>query len=204
MNIYQRINEVRKKVHYAKKDKAVQGYMAVTHDAVTAIVRNHLIEHGIIVVPRLMESEVVGIGTTKSGAPMIRYQARYEVDLVNMDDPQDKVTVSAEAHANDTGDKAPGKATSYATKYTLLKVFSIETGEDEEGRVEPYASTQPITADQAAQVRKGIEEAGADEAKFLRFLAAQGKTTINSVEEIPAKMLPDALAAIEAKRKKAA
>jgi hypothetical protein len=37
MNIYQRINEVRKKVDYAKKEKAVESYKAVTHDQITAL-----------------------------------------------------------------------------------------------------------------------------------------------------------------------
>ena len=34
----------------------------------------------------------------------------------------------------DNADKSPGMALSYATKYAILKVFNIETGEDEESR----------------------------------------------------------------------
>jgi hypothetical protein len=34
----------------------------------------------------------------------------------------------------DNADKAPGKALSYAKKYAVLKLFEIETGEDEESR----------------------------------------------------------------------
>jgi hypothetical protein len=34
----------------------------------------------------------------------------------------------------DNADKAPGKAISYAKKYAVLKLFEIETGEDEESR----------------------------------------------------------------------
>src|SRR5690606_16216228 len=88
LNIYQRINEVRKKVWYAKKDKVVQGqgYKAVTHDAVTALVRNPLIDHGILIVPRLITSTITVIGETKNGTPMIRYEALYEIDFVNCDD----------------------------------------------------------------------------------------------------------------------
>jgi hypothetical protein len=178
MNIYQRVNEVRKKVWYAKKDKAVQGYKAVTHDAVTALVRNHLIDQGVIVVPRWISSDTVEVGTTKGGTAMIRYAARYEVDFVNCDDPADKIIVPMEAHANDHGDKAPGKATSYATKYAILKLFSIETGEDEEGRAEAYGRTQPVTEEQALEIRKLIEDTGSDEAKLLAYAKAE------SIEEI--------------------
>lgn len=198
LNIYQRINEVRKKVAYAKKDKEVsgQGYRAVTHDAVTAILRNHLIEHGIVIVPRLVESSIVDVGKTKSGAVIIRYAGRYEVDFVNCDDPSDKVTVPSEAHANDSGDKAPGKATSYATKYAMLKLFSIETGEDDEGRVEPYESLAKITEEQAADLEALIEEVGADKAKFLKYLK------VDAVADLPAKNYSTAVKALEAKRKK--
>jgi hypothetical protein len=45
--------------------------------------------------------------------------------------------VTLPSHALDNGDKAPGKAISYATKYALLKTFLLETGEDEESRHNP-------------------------------------------------------------------
>ena len=75
-NIYQRINEVRKKATYVQKDKTVSGqnYKAMTHDAVTALLRNHLIDQGIVIVPRLIESSVVEIGRTEKGAQIIRYR----------------------------------------------------------------------------------------------------------------------------------
>lgn len=199
LNIFQRINEVRKKVHYAKKDKEVsgQGYRAVTHDAVTALLRNHLIDQGIVTVPRLISSAVETIGATKGGSPVIRYTGRYEVEFVNCDDPADRVTVPGEAHANDHGDKAPGKATSYATKYAMLKLFNIETGEDDEGRVEPYEALKRLTEEQAANIEALIAEVNADRPRFLKFMQA------DSVEEIRARDYDEAVKALEAKRKKA-
>jgi hypothetical protein len=142
-NIYQRINAVRKVAGYAKKDKKVDTYKAVTHDAITALLRQHLIEHGIVVVPRLRDSDVSEAGSTAKGTVVIRYAARYDIDFVNADSPDDLITIPVEAHANDYGDKAPGKALSYATKYAMLKVFSIETGEADEARVTAYAAETP-------------------------------------------------------------
>lgn len=140
LNVFQRINEVRKQCPFIKKDKKVDGgggYMAVTHDHVTSELREHLITQGIVIVPRLINSMIVDTGTmTKNQIPIIRYEAKYEIDFVNMDEPADRVTVPLEAHANDYSDKAPGKATSYATKYAMLKLFSIETGENEEERMQ--------------------------------------------------------------------
>ena len=143
LNIYQRLNEIRKEVAYIRKEKEVTGagtYKVVTHDQVTGEIRESLIKHGVMIVPRLIKSVCANSGTsTAKGIPIIRYEAFYEIDFVNCD-LMDKVTVSIEAHALDQGDKAPGKAISYATKYAMLKLFSIETGEDEELRPEMKAS----------------------------------------------------------------
>jgi hypothetical protein len=198
-NIFERINEVRKKVSYVQKDKTVegQGYKAVTHDAVTALLRNELIDQGIVIVPRLVSSSVDVIGQTQKGAQIIRYSAKYDVDFVNCDDPDDRVTCPTEAHANDSGDKAPGKAMSYATKYAMLKVFSIETGENEEGRVEPWVELVRIDEEQRESLTLLLEEVDADVPKFLAYMG------VPSIEEIPAAKYDLAVQTAERKRKKA-
>ena len=136
MNIYQRINAVRKAITYIQKDKSVSAgpagsYRAVTHDAVTGMIRQHLVEHGIIIAPTLIDSV---FHAKEDGAKQRLYSASYDVRFINMDAPDECVTIRIEAHALDNGDKAPGKAISYATKYAILKLFNIETGEDEESR----------------------------------------------------------------------
>lgn len=134
-NLYQRINEVRKAIGYVQKDKAVstgQGsYKAVTHDQVTAMVRSHMIDAGIVCYPELMASASI---PKEEGSKQFRYEATYAFHFVNADEPTDRLTVTIQAHAMDNADKAPGKALSYAKKYAVLKVFEIETGEDEESR----------------------------------------------------------------------
>lgn len=135
LNVFQRINAVREKIDYIKKDKQVQTYKAVTHDQVTALVRDHLVKFGVVVYPNLVSSVTMDTGEkTTKGTPIIRVEAVYEFVFVNIDDPADKFTASVSAHANDQGDKAPGKALSYAKKAVILKVFEIETGEDDESR----------------------------------------------------------------------
>ena len=136
MNIYQRINAVRKAINYIQKDKSVSAgpagsYRAVTHDAVTGMIRQHLVEHGIIIAPTLIDSM---FHAKEEGAKQRLYSASYDVRFINMDAPDECVTIRIESHALDNGDKAPGKAISYATKYAILKLFNIETGEDEESR----------------------------------------------------------------------
>lgn len=133
LNIFQKINEIRKAVDYIQKDKIVPGgnYKAVTHDAVTGILRKHMIEHGVICVPSLVDSHS---DPKEQGAKQALYRAQYKFDFINADKPDEMVSIVIEAHAMDNQDKAPGKAISYAKKYAVLKLFEIETGEDEESR----------------------------------------------------------------------
>lgn len=148
LNIYQRINAVRKAIGYVQKDKDVgfgkSSYRAVTHDAVTGMVRAALIEQGIVIVPSVVSAtfhpaELVTALDDKgevrtTSAKQRLYEATFQIDFVNSDDPADRIVTHQNAHALDNGDKAPGKAMSYATKYAILKLFNIETGEDEESR----------------------------------------------------------------------
>lgn len=139
-NLFQRINEVRKHIDYIQKDKAVStgggSYKAVTHDQVTAIVRDHMIEHGIVSYPVLVESISMPkeVSADMVTAKQFRYEATYDFHFVNVDDPKDLLTIRIQAHAMDNADKAPGKALSYAKKYAILKLFEIESGDEEESR----------------------------------------------------------------------
>ena len=127
MNIYQRLNEVRKAVKYVQKDAQVANqYKAVTHDQVTSVTREEFVKHGVMVVPSLEDSKC------ENGL----YSARFFVLFVNIEDPSDRFSIVVEAHGMDKSDKAPGKALSMATKYAILKVLSLETGENEESRAD--------------------------------------------------------------------
>lgn len=140
LNLFQRINAVRKAIGYIQKDKSVStgggSYKAVTHDQVTAMCRAGMIEQGIVCFPYLIASEMnlpmVNVDGTQ--AKQARYDATYDFTFCNIDQPEDRIVIRIQAHAMDNADKAPGKALSYAKKYALLKLFEIETGEDEESR----------------------------------------------------------------------
>lgn len=140
MNLYQRINEVRKSITYVQKDKSVStgggSYKAVTHDQVTGMVRDHMVKHGIVSYPVLVESQSMPreVNANMETAKQFRYEATYDIVFLNIDEPSEVITIRIQAHAMDNADKAPGKALSYAKKYAVLKLFEIETGEDEESR----------------------------------------------------------------------
>lgn len=193
VNIYQKINEVRKAVQYLQKDAIVTGYKAITHDFVTSAVRPHLIEHGIVIVPRQVSYEVRDTGkTTKGGVPYTSYVGMYEFDFVNMDEPLDQFTVSVGAISEDTADKGPGGAISYAMKYALLKVFNIETGESEESRFDQ--KPEYLNTDQQTAINDLFNQLQAeDQGRFLKYINA------SSVAKIITKRYDEAIQALEAK-----
>lgn len=159
MNLLQRINEVRKSIDYIKKDKAVStgggSYQAVTHDQVTAMVRDHMVKHGIVSYPILVEGHSL---PKEEGAKQFRYEAVYDFIFANIDDANDKISIRIQSHAMDNADKAPGKALSYAKKYAVLKLFEIETGEDDESRYQSFDVNDWVDAIRGAQDLKELQQ----------------------------------------------
>lgn len=178
MNIHARIHAVMKAVAYVKKDASVgtgaSSYMAVSHDMVTATVRPHFIEHGITVRPSLVSSRITEIGKTDKGLAIIRYSGTFDVAFVNVEDPADRETMRVEADADDRGDKAPGKALSYATKYAILKALMLETGEGDEARVVPGVGLdEDIAAQWLAMIVAAPSKDALETVKTASFKAAK-------------------------------
>ena len=158
LNIYQRINNVMKSVQYVQKDSSVSGmgggYKAVSHDQVISVARQSLVDNGVIIFPNQIKGEFLqmrDVNATPTPIKMGLYSGTYEINFVNIDDGSDKITATIEAHANDNGDKAPGKALSYATKSAILKVLNLETGESDESR-EDQRDFNLISAEQVDQL----------------------------------------------------
>jgi len=165
-NIYQRLNNIRREVQYLQKDASVSGYRAITHDFVTSAIRQHLIDNGVLTIPRQKSWELRDTGkTTSKDTPFTVFVGTYDIDFVNEDPPNDFVTVTITATAEDTADKNPGKCLSYAVKYACLKVFNIETGESEESRHDQ--KPEYISDDQGIELNDLINETDTDMAKFL-------------------------------------
>lgn len=153
-NIYQKINDVMKVVNYVQKDKAVNGggqnYKAVTHDQVVSVARQALVENGVMIYPNQLSGEFLvmrDLNATPQPVKMGLYTGTYEINFVGVDQG-DKITVTVQAHANDNGDKAPGKALTYATKAAILKVLCLETGEDDESREEVREKSKTVSPEQ--------------------------------------------------------
>lgn len=196
LNIYQRINAVMKDVSYVQKDRAVSGgganYKAVTHDQAVSVIRASLVQHGIVIEPVQRSGEFLQMRDLNLPQPvkMGLYSGFYDVHFVNIDKPEERTTISVEAHANDNGDKAPGKAMTYAVKTAILKQFTLETGEDDESRVEAQ-DVNFITQEQAGQLYNLLcDQKGNYTEKGLRIARAY---KFNNLTEIKAKKFAEIL-----------
>lgn len=171
-NIYQRKNAVMKAIKYLQKDGTIQfghqSYKAITHDAVIGALRPHLVEHGIDIGVTVTDHTLAGKVTI----------ADVDMTLTNIDDPQDHVTYHGFAYG-ENGDKGPGSALSYAVKNLLLKAFAIETGENDESRFE---IDEPVTAEQANELARLLDETGSDVAKFLAYFRVEDTTDLRPAQ----------------------
>lgn len=138
----ERIIWVRGRVTRLGKDSQVgsgnYAYKGISHDKVTAFIRPKANQAGILIYLTLLDQEVHDTGVkTNSGRPITQTRCWFEVTFQNVHHAEDVITIKVSAFADDNGDKAPGKAQSYAFKYALLKMFMIETGEEDEARTNP-------------------------------------------------------------------
>jgi hypothetical protein len=136
-NIYQRMHAVMQDISYVQKgEKTVNGqYRFVSHDAVTAKVRDALVKHGIV--------SAVSVDDAKQDGN--RTEVVVSVSFVNIDNPRDLMSVRSIGYGIDPQDKGPGKAISYAVKYAYLKAFALETGDDPERDSINHAPAKPTT-----------------------------------------------------------
>lgn len=144
LNIHQRMIAAMRRVKYIQKERKQElKYSAVTHDAVTAKCREALMESGIYAYPEINHIEhsefMASVGAWENGQktmvdkPYMAMLVRIDMHFVNVDDPEDRVTVPSVGIGVDNKlnqDKCPGKAISYAVKYAYLKGLGLETGDD--------------------------------------------------------------------------
>ena len=73
--------------------------------------------------------------------------------FVNLDKPEESITMTSYADGIDSGDKATGKAMTYSDKYALLKAYKIATGDDPDKEGSPEKGySKKITGEQIARI----------------------------------------------------
>jgi len=137
-NIYEKIQAVADAIRYVEKTKVVgtgsSAYKAVTDGDVLAKVKDAERENRIVSIPvsqELIRSEIIRTAS-REGYEKIMYAdiVKMTVEIINLDNTAEKVTVESFGRGLDAGDKGFGKASTYARKYALLNAYKIMTGDD--------------------------------------------------------------------------
>lgn len=199
-NVYQRISDVMADVGYLQRDKDIGGqYKSVSFGAFAAKVREALLKHGLIVIPSIRGASVRHLPqftkkTNREGviwkeADAFRTECHIDIRIVNIDNPSEAVELVSFGAGIDEQDKDPGKALTYALKHGLMKLFLIETGEDEKS---PFAApdVETLTEEQTKKLRELAAEAKLSEEKIVQSVGA------NSLDEVPVEKFDELVAGL--------
>lgn len=140
MNIYERMACVRNEIGVVGKNLLISvsnsnSYKAVSERDVLEAVTPLLDKYRIYAYPVTREiDDMKQIVTTTKYGDKTSFYFHYKsvMRFVNIDKPEEYIDIVSYSTGIDTGDKADGKAMTYADKYAFMKAFNIITGEDAE------------------------------------------------------------------------
>lgn len=153
LNIYEKLSMITEEIGVVEKGLKVQvnktsSYKAVSErdvlDAVKPIekkyrVYSYPVKRAIIDRDTLVSENEYGTKNTL----FMRIETTYR--FINIDNPSEYTETTVYGDGLDTGDKAPGKAMTYADKYALMKAYKLSTGDDPDKEASPekgYAKTR--------------------------------------------------------------
>ena len=192
MNIFEKINEVMKRIEYLTKDDKVSfgttQYKAISEEKVTTAVRNEMVNVGIVIIPIEQEMNVVELMRTEKSVNQ-RTDVNTKYRIQNIDDVNDYIIASSSGSGVDTQDKGVGKAMTYAYKYLLLRTFAIPTGED------PDKISSAEIDDRIAKEKATTQNKTENSEKQQTISQTMGKALKDSIKnnEIPNEVVIDEL-----------
>ena len=170
-NIYKAINEVMKEIGAVGKNQknSQQGFMYRGIDAVMNAINPALTNHGVFVVPEVLE-QTREERTTSKGNLLIYSICKIKFSFFAEDGSHIEAITIGEGM--DSGDKATNKAMSVAFKYACFQVFCIPTEE----MVDPDAECHEV------KPKKEAEKSMTDEEKNAQMMEEVGKELISAVQ----------------------
>ena len=170
MNIYQRMAAVTAERETVPKSISVgagkSSYKAVSEADVLTAIKPLEAKYGIYSYPFSREIVDSSTVTTQGNyGERINYRVRVMVTyrFINLDKPDEAVDIISFGDGIDQGDKAPGKAMTYADKYALLKAYKCVTGVDADNDASPYVKahaqgTQPPRCEKCGHTIEGYTD----------------------------------------------
>ena len=161
MNIYQRISAVSAevgKVAMTLNVSTVNGsYKAISINDVVDNLIPVVTKYRLAILPgekEIIEQEQIKTTSTYGDKTQfyIRLKATYTV--VNIDKPEEKISAVGFGDGIDSGDKATGKANTYARKYALIDLFNLSKGDDPDREAsQEYQKIETATAEQISKIQ---------------------------------------------------
>lgn len=138
LNIYQKMSAITNELGVVAKNLNVdmgkgKSYKAVQEFDVLNAVKPIEEKYGIYSYPKerkIIESGILEKETTYGVSKNMYLRIETTYEFVNIDKPEETITMTSYADGIDSGDKATGKAMTYSDKYSLLKAYKIATGDD--------------------------------------------------------------------------
>ena len=141
-----KLHNIMKDVGYIQKKSRnkAQGYTFVSEADTVTMVREAMIKHGVVAIPKVTTFEVAPAGQTKNGSPIFLTTILIEYTFVDMDSGE-SLLGAAIGQGTDFGDKGAYMAMTGANKYMLWKCLQIATGDDPEAdkKEESVGTSQP-------------------------------------------------------------
>lgn len=149
LNIYEKLSLITDEIGVIEKKLNVQvnknsSYKAVSErevlDSVKPIekkyrVYSYPLNRSIIDKDILVKESEYNENVTRTNTLFMRLEVIYR--FVNIDKSEEFVDITTYGDGLDTGDKAPGKAMTYADKYALMKAYKLSTGDDPDKEASP-------------------------------------------------------------------
>lgn len=192
MNVFQKINEVKKSITIFTKDAETSGkgsYSYVSGSQILSAIKAKMEEVGLLFLP---------VATEHRGWSTYNYKNSYgdektdfivdgklEYEWINIEDPTDRQRVSFEYYGqqNDIS-KAFGSGLTYSERYLLLKSFGAPTDEDDPDR-KSEEKTQKKTSDQKETKKEAPSSTQNKKSKWAQVneLIKDTEITLDSVTE---------------------
>lgn len=164
-NLYQRMSAVVTAIPTVAKNLTVdtgkgKGYKAVSETDILDAVREIEAQNGIYSYPysrQIIETDVLETENQYGKKKQLFLRVEVVYRFVNVDNPTEYIDVTSYGDGIDSGDKATGKAMTYADKYALMKAYKIRTGDDPDKEASPEllekrVDNRPCTVDQVTAI----------------------------------------------------
>ena len=145
LNIYEKISLIADEIGVIEKNLKIdvtktRSYKAVSErdviDAVKPLEKKYRV-YSYPITRELIDKDILVKETDYGVTQSLFMRLKTIYRFVNIDKTDDYIETIVYGDGIDTGDKAPGKAMTYADKYALMKAYKLSTGDDPDKEASP-------------------------------------------------------------------